>query len=554
MEDGEQLERGRAFTAAGAWRDAHEALSSADRSGSLGAEELALLATAAYMCGLEDEFVSHLERVHQLHADAGETARAARTGFWIGMHLMSVGDVGRGTGWLGRAQRLVEAIEGDCVERGYLMMPLAFQREAMGQFAEGAAVAGEAAAVAERFAEPDLFALALHMQGHLLVRAGRVAAGLALLDEAMVTVTTAQMSPIATGMVYCGVIMGCQDAYEPRRAQEWTEALSRWCLRQPDMVAFSGRCHVHRAEIMQLSGAWGEALEEARYATSRAVRGNHRRALAESAYVQGEVYRLRGDFNAAQQAYHDASGHGRDPQPGLALLRLAEGNVGAAVAAIRRVLHETTAAPERMRLLPACAEILVAAGEMQEARRACEELDELAAGHDVGVLKTIVAQTRGAVELGCGDPATALAFLRRACREWDDVDAPYETARVRALIGAACAGLGDGEAAELELERARNAFAELGAKPDAARVERLAQGAAPADGPDPSAARSPHALTPRELEVLRLVAAARTNRAIAAELVLSERTVERHVSNIFVKLGVSSRAGATAYAYEHDLL
>jgi DNA-binding CsgD family transcriptional regulator len=296
------------------------------------------------------------------------------------------------------------------------------------------------------------------------------------------------------------------------------------------MVAFSGRCHVHRAEIMQLKGAWSDALEEARSAARRAALGNYRAGLGDAAYVQGEVHRLRGGFAAAEAAYREASGHGREPQPGLALLRLAQGNTGAA------------AAPERARLLPACAEIMLAAGDVEAARDACEELARIATGHEIGVLRTIAAQTQGAVELASGDPGAALVALRAAWRVWEEIEAPYEAARVRALMGAACRALGDHDAAALELEAARRAFVALGAGTDAARVEALA------------GAGESHGLTARELEVLRLVAAGRTNKAVAAELVLSERTVDRHVSNIFTKLGVSSRAAATAYAYEHQLL
>ncbi len=540
MQAAEQLERGRECYARGAWQEAYAALSSADRSAALGGADLELLATAAYMLGREQEHVDVLERAHHVQLDGGDTLRAARTAGWIGMQLMVLGEAGRGTGWIARATRLVERHPDDCVERGYLLIPLAYQHEATGDPAAAAAVAGDAVAIAERFGDQDLFALSLHMQGHFLVRSGRVTEGLGLLDEAMVAVTTGELAPIVSGLVYCGVIMGCQAAYEPRRAHEWTAALARWCERQPDMVAFSGRCHVHRAEIMQLDGAWADALEEARCAARRAGQGNHRTALAEAAYVQGEVHRLRGEFGQAEESYREASRHGREPHPGLALMRLAQGDVEAAVAAIRRVLGETAAPADRLRLLPACAEIMLAAGDIAAARKACDELATLATGHDVGVLGAIVAQARGTVDLAAGDAGAALLALRRAWRVWEEIGAPYEAARVRAQIGAACLVLGDAEAAALELEAARDALVELGATPD---VARLAGGT-----------RELHGLTARELQVLRLVADGRTNKAIAAELVLSERTVDRHVSNIFAKLAVSSRAAATARAYEQRLV
>ncbi len=370
------------------------------------------------------------------------------------------------------------------------------------------------------------------------MRAGRVADGLALLDEAMVAVTTGEVSPIATGVV----ILACRAAYEPRRAQEWTAELTRWCERQADLMAFTGRCHVHRAQLCQLHGDRSDPLEEARVAADRAGRGNHRSALAEAAYVQGEVHRLRGAFLEAERAYRAASEHGREPQPGLALLRLAQGDGQAAVAAIRRVLAETTATADRAEQLPACVEIMLAAGDIEGASEAADELEAIARTHEVGVLKTIAAQSRGAVELAAGDAEAALPELRRAWRVWEELAAPYEAARARLLIAVACRALGDDDAAELELEAARRTFTALGAARERERVEALAGD------------ELRHGLTARELEVLRLVAEGRTNRAIADELVLSERTFERHITNTFAKLGVSTRAAATAYAYEHRLL
>ena len=527
------VEQARELCAQGAWRAAYDAL-----SGAGDAEGLSLRATACYMLGRDEEYAATLERLHQVQLDAGDRLAAARTGFWLVMHLILDGQVGRATGWLARAERLVG--DDDCVERGYLLMPAAFRRRATGDPEGAAAIMADAAAIGLRFGDRELFGLATHAQGHILVRAGRVAEGLALLDEAMVAVTAGELSPIASGVVYCGVIMGCQAAFEPRRAAEWTAALAQWCERQPDMVAFSGRCHAHRAEIMQLKGDWSDALEEARCAARRAAVGQHRGALGDAAYVQGEVHRLRGELGAAEEAYREASGYGREPYPGLALLRLEQGRVDAAVAAIRRELGVTTAPAERARLLPACAEILLAAGDVEGARAACEELAGIAVAYEGGMLSAIVAQTEGAVALAAGDPGGALASLRWARRVWDDVQAPYEAARVRALMGVAYRALGDEDAAALELDAARRAFAQLGAARDLARL----------DGD----AGTTHGLTARELEVLRLVAGGRTNKAIAAELVLSERTVDPHVSNIFVKLGVSSRAAATAYAYEHRLV
>lgn len=541
----EQLQQGRALCAQGAWRAAHAALAHAHSRTALAAEDLRLFATAAYMLGHEDEYVETLARAHQVQVDAGDGAHAARTAFWIGMHLMTTGEIGRGGGWLGQAQRHLNGLGEECVEHGYLLMPLVFRREAEGDLAGAAATASDAVAIAERHGDPDLFALATYMQGHMLVLGGRDSEGLTLLDEAMVAATTRTLSPIARGIVYCGVILGCQAAYEMRRAGEWTQALADWCEGQPDMVAFSGRCHVHRAEIMQLRGAWSDALEEARCASRRAAIGNQRKALAEAAYVQGEVHRMRGESAAAVRAFREASEHGRDPHPGLALLRLAEGNIDAAAAAIERVLGESAGIDARARLLPACVEIMLAAGDVERARAACDELSQIAADRDAGMLQTVAAQVQGAVRLAAGDPRGALVALRRAGLAWAEASVPYEAARTRELVGLACRALGDEEAAALELDAARRAFAGLGAVLDVARLDARGSGAGPGGG---------DGLSPRELEVLRLVAQGHMNREIADELVLSERTVERHVSNILVKLRVGSRTAATAYAYEHGLV
>jgi DNA-binding CsgD family transcriptional regulator len=524
--------------------DAYKSLSQADQEAPLGAEDLELFATSAYMIGRNVDHVSGLERAHHLYMDTGEVLRAVRCAFWVGIDLALRGEMGRATGWFGRAQRLVEREKRDCVERGYLLVPVMLQHEASGDWEAAYATAADAAEIGERFGEADLFALAVHEQGHALVKQGQVEEGFGLLDEAMVAVTAGELSPIVTGLIYCSVIEGCQEVYALHRAQEWTAALTHWCEQQPDMVAFTGRCLVHRAEIMQLRGAWREALEEARRAGERSAQGVSQ-AAAQAFYRQGEVHRLQGEFSAAEEAYRDASRCGCEPQPGLALLRLAQGNDSAAATAIRRVVGETTEPLKCVRLLPAYVEIMLYVGDSEEARSACRELEEISARYESGMLDAMVAHAEGAVDLAEGDAQAALLALRQAWQMWQELEVPYEVARVRVLLGLACRALGDDDTASLELEAARGVFAQLGAAPDLAQVESLTQ-----------RIRSTyaHGLTPRELQVLRLVVAGETNRAIATKLVLSERTVDRHVSNIFTKLGVSSRAAATAYAYEHQLV
>jgi DNA-binding CsgD family transcriptional regulator len=541
----DELGRGRESYARRAWMDAYRSLSQADQAAPLGAEDLDLLATSAFMLGRDDDCLSSLERAHHAYLDAGEAMRAVRCAFWLVINLALGGEMSRATGWLGRAQRLVERDGGDCVERGYLLVPIMLRHEAAGDWEAAYAAAAAAAEIGERFGDADLLALAIHEQGCALIQQERVEEGLGLLDEAMVAVTAGELSPIVTGIVYCSVIMGCQEVYALRRAQEWTAALTRWCEEQPEMVAFSGRCLVHRAEIMELHGAWREALEEARRAHQRCLQGKNHSAAAQAFYRQAEVHRLQGRFSAAEEAYRDASRCGCEPQPGLALLRLAQGNDDAAAAAIRRAVVETTEPLKRARLLPAYVEIMLAVGDVQEAHNACRELAEISARYESGMLGAMSAHAEGAVDLAEGDTRAALLALRHAWQMWQELEVPYESARVRVLLGLACRTLGDDDTAALELEAARDVFEQLGAAPDLARADSLTRRAASVDA---------RRLTPRELQVLRLLAAGRTNKAIAAELVLSERTVDRHVSNIFTKLGVSSRTAATAYAYKQQLV
>ncbi len=540
----DHLERGRRAFAARAWSDAYEAFSRADEAAPLEAEDLELLATSAFMLGRDDEWLRSLERAHQLHVEADDAQRAAGCATWVGITLALRGEVGGASGWLGRAQRLLDSDGRDCAERGYLLLPVMFEQEAAGDFAAGAATAGEAAEIGRRLGDADLVALAAQGQGYMLIKDGDVKQGLGLLDEAMVAVTTGEVSPIPTGLVYCGVIMACQEVYEMRRAGEWTAALTRWCEQQPDVVAFTGRCLVHRAEIMQLRGAWAEALEEARRAARR-FEETMNPAAGLAFYRQGELLRLQGRFEEAEEAYREASRCGWEPQPGLAQLRLAQGRSDVAAAAIERAAGEVTEPLKRAGLLAAYVEIMLVVGEEGKARAACHELGEIGERYESGMLAAMVEQARGAVDLAESDTRSGLASLRNALRQWHDLEAPYEAARVRVLVGLACRALDDEDTAEMELAAARSVFAELGAGPDVARVDALAATGGSADV---------HGLTPRELQVLRLVAAGATNKAIASELVLSERTVDRHVSNILTKLRVQTRAAATAFAYEHKLV
>jgi DNA-binding CsgD family transcriptional regulator/tetratricopeptide (TPR) repeat protein len=538
------LDRGRQLYRQRAWADAYQALSLADRETPLEAEDLDLLAMAAYLTGRDDEYLSTLERAHHAHFSAGQCARAVRSAFWLGFHLLMRDETGRATGWFGRAQRLLERDARECAERGYLLTPVVEQRLAAGDFEAAYAAAGDAAAIGERCGDPDLIACARHQQGRIRLQQGQVETGLALLDETMIMVTGAELSPLVTGLMYCSVISACQQVYAIDRSREWTSALAQWCEGQPDMVAFAGVCQVHRAEIMQLQGAWPDAIEEARRACARS-QGVSQQTAAAAFYQQAEVHRLKGEFAAAEEAYRGASQLGLEPQPGLALLRLVQGRSDAAATAIRRVVGTPVDRLKRMSLLPVYIEIMLATGDVQDARAAYRELENIARTFDTGVPGAIAAQACGAVDLAEGDAQAALGPLHRAFGVWQRVEAPYAAARVRVLIGLACRALGDEDGADLEIDAARSVFERLGARPDLARIDSLMKG---------TTSGHTHRLTPRELQVLRLVATGDTNKTIASQLSLSEKTIDRHVSNILAKLDVSSRAAATAFAYRHKLI
>ena len=495
------------------------------------------------MLGRDDDYVRALERAHYGHLDAGNAPRAARCTWWIGLNLLMLGERAPALGWWARGDRLLDREQSDCVDRGYLLLAHMLQCFAESDFQRAHDAAAEAIEIGERFADRDLVAMGVMDQGHALLELGRTQDGLRLMDESMVAVTSGELSPIVAGILYCNNIAICRDVHEVRRAREWTTALTVWCERQPDMVAHTGVCLVHRAEIMQVQGAWDEALEEAKRVRAEGVL--NRRASTAALYVQGELHRLRGDFEAAEEAYRLSTLQGGDAQPGLALLRLTQGRGDAALAAIRRVAGETRPSLGRATFLPAYVEIALAAGEVDEAANAADELTAIAEVQGSDALRAMSADARGAVALAHGQISDALTALRESLLRWLTLGAPYEAARTRVLLGRVYSELGDHDGAALELDSARAAFDELGARPDLARLNSLT-------GSD--AARQTLGLSPRELEVLRLLAAGETNKAIATVLVLSERTVDRHVSNIYAKLGVSSRAAATARAYEQHLV
>jgi DNA-binding NarL/FixJ family response regulator len=539
----DQVERGRGAYARLAWGEAFARLSAADEESPLEPADLELLAVAADLLGRADDSTDMWARAHQEYARLGNQPRAARAALWAGLGLLARGETARGGGWVARARRLVDEARQDCVEQGAVLIPGALQSMFQGDLAAAYAGFEEVGRIGDRFGEPDVMTMSRLGRGQTLILMGEIVEGVALLDEAMVAVTAGEVSPLLVGIVYCAVIDACQRIFDLRRAQEWTEALSRWCASQPDLVPFRGQCLVNRAQIMQLHGAWPEAVGEARRATEF-VAGQP--DVAGSAfYQQAELHRLRGEFAEAEEGYRRASDWGREPQPGLAQLRLAQGQIEAALAAIRLAVDQTDDRMTRARVLPVFIEIALVAKDTPAARKAADDLSDISADLDAPVLNAMSAHAHGAVLLAEGQARTALDVLRRAWKAWRELEAPYEAARVRALVGLACRELGDEDTGEMELEAARRVFRQLGALPDLARVEELSRKRAP---------EAAGGLTAREVEVLRLVASGMTNRAIAEKLVISEKTVARHVSNIFTKLGLSSRSAATAYAYEHDLV
>jgi tetratricopeptide (TPR) repeat protein len=511
-----ELERGRKAAERRAWGEAYDLLARADARAPLAVDDLELLAMAAYLLGRDEDYLKTLERAHRGLLDASENTRAARCAFWLGLRLMFRGEIGPATGWIGRARRLVECEPHDCVEQGYLLLPLVQQHLMSGDWGAAHAAARHATEIGRRFRDTDLVACALHLQGRALLRQQDVERGLALLDESMVAVTAGELSPIVTGLVYCSVIEACQQVYALSRAGDWTDALAQWCGAQPEMVAFTGRCLVHRSEIMLLRGAWDEAVEEARRACSRISEKGDRQTAAAACYQEGEVHRLRGDYAAAEAAYRNASQWGWEPQPGFALLRFAQGRVDAAAAAIRRAAGAAKDPLQRVKLLPACIEIMLASRNLDAARSACRDLEDIAARYGTDALRALAARACGLVQLADGGAQEAVESLQAARRAFDALDAPYLAATTRVDAAIACRALGDEEGAGLELDAARTVFERLGALPELARIDTLPENG----GTDQS----------------------------------HEKTVDRHVSNILSKLHVPSRAGATAYAYEHNMI
>jgi DNA-binding CsgD family transcriptional regulator len=536
------LRRGRNAFEQRAWAESYRLLQAADRDEPLAAEDLERLAIAAYLVGRDDQCEAFTARAHQAFLDCADRERAARAAFWLGFALMERGAIAPASGWFARAARLLDEEQLDCVVRGYLLIPVAIRAIVQGDPTAAHATFSQAADIARRFGDRDLASVACHGRGRALIRLGRIAEGAALLDEAMASVVAGEVTALVAGDVYCSVLEGCQEIFDLRRASEWTASLAQWCATQPDLVRFRGECLLYRAEVLQLRGQWKDAARDAQGACELLI---SRPSAGAAFYRRGDLHRLRGEFTRAEEAYTRAHERGRKPQPGLSLLRLAQGQIDAATGSIRSVLLDTQAPITRARMLPAAVEILLAADDVSFARAASAELSEIALAFGASLLVAASAQATGAVLLAESDVEAASVSLQKAIEIWRDLEMPYEEAQTSLLLAAVCERRGDQDGRRLEIETARRIFTQLGAEPCLGRIAEQSR-------------RASHqgigSLSEREAQVLRLLAAGKTNRGIADELFISDKTVARHVSNIFDKLGVSSRAGATAWAFQHNLM
>jgi DNA-binding NarL/FixJ family response regulator len=523
------------------WSETHRLLAGVPVD-DLAIDDLDRFATAAYLTGRDETAFELWTGAHRDCAQAGEVELAARFGLRLAETLGFKGDIGRSAGWVERVRRLLDDAGIDCVEVGYLANASAVCRIfGAGDHAGAHELFVRAGTVGARYRDQELMTLARIGEGRMLVYLGAIAEGVSLLDEAMISVEAREISPIAVGDAYCTVIDACTEIFDMSRCRAWTDSFSRWCDEHPDLVLYRGNCLLHSAQVMHVHGDWSDAAESAQRACQRLAEPLNSLTLGGAHYVEGDLHRLRGDFDAAEASYRSANEHGCEPQPGLALMRLAQGRTDTAAASIRRVLDEAVGPVFRARVLGAYAEIMIAVGDVAAARSAAEELEEAAAELGSPFLQARAAHATAATFLAEGRATDALRASRQALRKWTELDAPYEAALTRVLIAEACAAVGDTEGAELATSAARATFEALGATPDLARID---------GGAEPS---RPDGLTSRELEVLRVLAQGKTNRVIAEKLFISEKTVASHVSHIFTKLGVSSRAAATAYAYDHDL-
>jgi DNA-binding CsgD family transcriptional regulator len=524
------------------WEVAREGFAAAAAAGELSADDTFAWADAAWWLGRVPESLAAGEQAYRRFLEGDRPARAAMAAIHIAVDLLLRGDEVVGSGWLRRAERLLED-HPDSAERGYLTYLLGVEAALGGDELDAVAVtAAHVGELGERHDDPNLVALGILGQGRARVKQARVDEGLALLDEAMVAVLTEDLSPEWAGNIYCHLMSACHELGDVRRAVAWTRATTSWLATLPEAVLFTGICRVHRSQVLQASGGWDEAAAEAARVCED-LEHIHVASAAEAHYQVAELCRLRGDLAGAERAYEAARARGRDPQPGLALLHLAEGRAGVAAAGLAAAVAGVTDPLARLRLRAAQAEVALATGDADLAEQACTEVATIADRYGSDGFVATAHAARAACLLAAGRPGDALTLAREACRTWRALGVPYEAARVGVLLARACEALDDHDGARRELDAAARVFERLGATRDVEVVAALTGRPRDEDG-----------LTRREVEVLAEVARGSTNREIASALVISEKTVARHLSNIFTKLGCSSRTAAAAYALERGLV
>lgn len=527
------------------WADAYHRLLEGKENDAWEPAALEDLALAAYLTGRDLESFQVLERAHHAYLNSGKPLKAARCAFWLGLILMTDGERARSGGWMARGERVLDENGQDAPERGLFLIPRALGALYSGHGAEARQLFEQAASIGERFADTDVIALGSLGLGQTLVEQGEIPAGVKLIDETMLTMEDERIFPIVKGIVYCAAIETCRKIWDLRRAREWTTALNGWCNAHPDMVPFRGQCLVRRAEIIQLYGELPKALEETTHACQLLIRPPGEPAAGEAYYRKAELQRILGHFEEAEASYGEAAKWKRSPQPGLSLLRLAQGQRAAAETSIRNILHETSDVKKRAELLPAAVTIFLARGHTEEAAEAFEALRLIAEKFDVPYLNAMSAHCHGSILLAQENFLEALHHLQIALELWSSLDLPYESARTLELKGLAYRQMNDEDNANAALLAAQWCFEQLAVKSDLQRVRQLSN----KKNHNPN-----HGLTLRELQVLRHVASGKSNKAIAEELFISERTVDRHVSNIFNKLGVASRVEATSFAIRNNML
>ena len=557
--DVSELEYGRDAYERHMWGEALAHLGAADAAHPLGAEDLLRLAYASYWTGSLDGYLTLLERAYSAFVEGGDDAQAALTALMLQWDYMSKPAQSLANGWYKRAQRILQACP-ECVAHGYLAQSRVWVALAEGDVDGALREAHTMIELAKRFGDRDLLALGIQRQGQALVARGEVAAGLECLDEAVVAAISGELGTMTTAAVYCAAITCCRQLADYERAGQWSAAVNRWCEREA-CTGFPGLCRIYTAELTCLRGAWAQAQEELERACEELQRFGAFAMAAGAFYELGEVRRRMGDLEGAEAAYAQAYEFGLEPQPGRALVRLAQGDIAAASTAIARALTDLDPNTQRAggarsqpadrlkraRLLPVHVEIALAAGDLPTAQGATDELEAIAAEYDTKALHAQARWVRAAVALADEDLGTALAAATDARALWQELEMPYETARARMSAAAIHHAAGDDEAAQIELRTAHATFKRLGADLDqaaaAAKLDQESRSSDPVFG-----------LSSRELDVLRLVAEGLTDPEIAQRLFLSPHTVHRHLANIRTKTSQPSRAAAVAQATRAGLI